>query len=166
MARDVFLRLGLAWMVLGASTAVEAAEPVVAAVTGGVGVDEVFGGHDRRVVYELELAFAELGGGFSPVVEGTLSGRESAFVGAGLAWRAESAAGFGLRVAVAPGVYDHGEGKDLGGHFQVMSFVEGTWRVTEHGRAGLRLAHLSNASTRGTNPGTEILSLTYAFDWR
>lgn len=162
MSMRSFLLVGFG--LLAGQSAMAGGAPV--AVGAGVGVDEVFGGHDQHVVYELELAFTELGAGFSPVVEGVLNGKEAGFVGAGVAWQAESASGFGLRVAVAPGLYDRGEGKDLGGHFQVMSFVEGTWLATEIGRMGLRLAHLSNASTRSTNPGTEILSLTYSLDWR
>jgi Predicted sugar phosphate isomerase len=155
----LFLGLGI---VGGAGRAADA--PI--AVSSMVGVDEVFAGNDRQVVYGLELAFPEFAKGFDPVVEALVNGSGAAFVGGGVAWRHEVKWGLGLRVAAAPGVYDSGDGRDLGGHFQILSFVEGTWRVSERGRLGLRLAHLSNASTRAKNPGTEILGLSYTIDWR
>ena len=157
-----FLQVGL----LCAGVVAGRAEWGPVSVSAGLGMDEAFSSHDRHAVYGLELAFQDLGGGFAPVVEAMVSGQNWVFVGAGLAWTRENVSGLGLRVAVAPGGYDRGDGKDLGGHFQILSFVEGTWRVAERGRLGLRLAHLSNASLRGSNPGTEILSLTYSVDWR
>ena len=87
-------------------------------------------------------------------------------MGAGLAWRWEAVeAPFGMRVGVAPGYYEHGDNKLLGGGFQIMSFIEGTCRVGEGKRTGLRFTHLSNASTQGKNPGTEALSLFFEVRW-
>lgn len=95
-----------------------------------------------------------------------IKGAEAVFVGAGLAWRWEAEeAPFGMRVGVAPGYYEHGDGKLLGGGFQIMSFIEGTCRVGEGKRTGLRFTHLSNASTQGKNPGTEALSLFFEVRW-
>lgn len=161
--RGFFAKISLCF---GASLGTAAAASGPMAVEAGIGVDEIFAGHDQHVVHTLELMLPGLAAGFEPVVDATVNGAGASFVGAGVAYRLETVKGFDLRVAACPGIYDHGEGKDLGGHFQILSVVEGTWRVMEHGRIGLRLGHLSNASTRATNPGTEILVATYEIDWR
>jgi hypothetical protein len=128
----------------------------------GVGVNEVFADEGRRVVYQAEIAFPEWRAGLAPVLEANFTGADAVFVGAGLTWRWEAArAPLGVRVGVAPGYYEHGDDKLLGGGFQIMSFIEGTCRVGEGKRTGLRLTHLSNASTKGRNPGTELLAVFF-----
>ena len=145
---------------------VRAADPMPVAMRAGLGCDEVFAKRDRNALYLLELEFAGIGCGWAPVVEASVNSREAVFFGAGLAWRWERDSSFGLRVGAAPGYYDRGEGKDLGGHFQIESFVEATWRFSAARQAGLRLAHLSNAGLERTNPGTEVLAATYSIRWR
>lgn len=135
-----------------------------ATVAGGVGVEEVFGNEGRRPVYQFEMGFSEWRAGLSPVLELNFSGEQAVFAGAGLVWRHEGAEWpLGVKIGVAPGYYEHGDDKFLGGGFQIMSFIEGTWRIAEDKRAGLRLSHLSNASTRGQNPGTELLTVFFEF---
>lgn len=132
----------------------------------GAGFNEIFDQEGRRLVYQVELAFPEWKAGLAPVVELHLTGADAVFVGAGLAWRWEAAESpFGARIGVAPGYYEHGDDKLLGGGFQIMSFIEGTCRLGEGKRTGLRLTHLSNASTRGTNPGTELLCVFFETRW-
>ncbi len=153
-------------LVLAAAVPMRAADPVPVALQAGLGCDEAFSKRGRHAVYALEMELAGVGGGWAPVIETSVNSREAVFVGAGLAWRWEGGSPFGLRAGVAPGYYDRGEGKDLGGHFQIESFVEATWRLGEAQRLGLRLAHLSNAGLDDANPGTEILGVTYSVRWR
>ncbi len=133
----------------------------------GVGLEEIFADEGRLPVYQVEVAWEEWRAGLEPVLEVNLSDAAAVFVGAGLAWRLDGEASpWGLRVGVAPGYYENGEDKFLGGTFQVMSFAEATRRFGANHRAGLRLTHLSNAGTRRVNPGTELLSVFYEFRLR
>lgn len=144
------------------SAAVASADWRPATVAGGLGVEEIFSNAGRRPVYQIEVGFAEWKAGLSPVLELNFSGEQAVFAGAGLVWRAEGERWpLGLKAGVAPGYYEHGDDKFLGGGFQIMSFIEGTWRIAEDKRAGVRLSHLSNASTRGQNPGTELLTVFF-----
>jgi hypothetical protein len=163
LMKTCWMGFGLA---LAAAIPARAADPVPVAVRAGLGCDEVFAKHDRNAVYLLELEFAEIGSGWAPAIEASVNSREAFFFGAGLVWRWESGSPFGLRAGLAPGYYDRGGGKDLGGHFQIESFVEATWRLGAFQQAGLRLAHFSNAGLERINPGTEALAVTYSVRWR
>ena len=133
----------------------------------GAGLEEIFDDTGRRAVYAVEIGFTEWTAGLAPVAELNVTEAGATFAGLGLAWRHElSALPLDLRVGVAPGYYDQGRDKFLGGNFQIFSFIEVGWRLNEAHRLGLRLAHLSNASTADTNPGTEILTLNYELRWR
>lgn len=138
----------------------------MASVGAGVGCAEIFSDEGRHAVYGGEVVFAEWARGFSPVVELSAGAAGEVFGGAGLVWRSAEAGSCDLKIGVAPGAYAKGDGKDLGGAFQIYSFVEAGLRLGERHRVGLRLAHLSNASVRSTNPGTEILGATYELSWR
>ncbi len=73
---------------------------------------------------------------------------------------------FGNRVVLTPslaaGAYSDGNGKDLGHTIEFRSALELSYRFDDRSRLGLMFYHLSNASLDDNNPGTEILSLTYA----
>ncbi|HLE83790.1 MAG TPA: acyloxyacyl hydrolase [Thermoanaerobaculia bacterium] len=83
-------------------------------------------------------------------------------------------AGFRLEVPVgarwlvvpqtAAGVYDRGDGKELGGSIQFRSGLELAYRLTEAHSLGAVFYHLSNAGLERPNPGAE--SLTLVWSWR
>jgi len=62
----------------------------------------------------------------------------------------------------AAGGYDDGDGKDLGHTVEFRSQIELAYRFRNRVRVSLGISHISNASLGDNNPGTEILSLTYA----
>ena len=80
--------------------------------------------------------------------------------------------GFGLdiylgnRLVITPSAailgYSEGDGKNLGGEFQFRTGAEAAWRFNDWSRIGIGFYHLSNAGIYASNPGTEILGLTYA----
>lgn len=80
--------------------------------------------------------------------------------------------GFGLEVLIgrsfvftpnaAVGLFDEGDGKDLGGPVEFRTGAELAWRFDGKGRLGIAFHHISNASIYDSNPGTEMLVLTYA----
>lgn len=83
-------------------------------------------------------------------------------------------AGFRLEVPVgerwllvpqtAAGVYDRGDGKDIGGSIQFRSGLELAYRLTEAHSLGAVFYHLSNAGLERPNPGSESLALVWS--WR
>lgn len=74
---------------------------------------------------------------------------------------------FGRRIVVTPsfaaGLYHDGDGKDLGSAVEFRSGLEVGWRFDDRSRISVILYHLSNAGISDTNPGTEVISVGYAF---
>ena len=73
---------------------------------------------------------------------------------------------FGRRIVLTPslaaGLYEDGDGKDLGHIVEFRSSIELAYRFDNRSRLGLSFYHLSNASLDDNNPGTEVLSLVYS----
>ncbi len=73
---------------------------------------------------------------------------------------------FGRRVVLTPslaaGLYEDGDGKDLGHIVEFRSSIELAYRFDNRARLGLSFYHLSNAGLDDRNPGTEVLSLNYS----
>ncbi|KPQ08248.1 MAG: Lipid A 3-O-deacylase (PagL) [Rhodobacteraceae bacterium HLUCCA12] len=101
--------------------------------------------------------------GFQPTVGASLSNRGEGWVGAGLAytWRAAQQPGF-LRVAVMPGLYRQGNGRNLGGAIEFRSSLEVGLRLRSGGEVALGVAHRSNAGIYNTNPGLNTAYLGYS----
>lgn len=62
----------------------------------------------------------------------------------------------------APGLYEDGDGKDLGHVVEFRSALELAYRFDDRSRLGVSIYHLSNASLDDNNPGTEVLTLHYS----
>lgn len=73
---------------------------------------------------------------------------------------------FGRRIVFSPsfaaGAYHNGDGKDLGSVVEFRSSAELAYRFDDRSRIGINFYHMSNAHIGNKNPGTEVLSLTYA----
>lgn len=67
---------------------------------------------------------------------------------------------FSLGLAV--GVYEQGDGKDLGGPAQFRSSYEFSYKTGERSRLGLTFYHLSNAGIYALNPGSNSIALTWS----
>ena len=74
---------------------------------------------------------------------------------------------FGRRIVVTPslaaGLYENGDGKDLGSVIEFRSGLEVGWRFDNRSRLSAMVYHLSNASIDDNNPGTEVFSIGYSF---
>lgn len=64
----------------------------------------------------------------------------------------------------AAGVFDRGDGKELGGSIQFRSGLELCYRLDEAHTLGVVFYHLSNAGLERPNPGSESLALVWS--WR
>lgn len=73
---------------------------------------------------------------------------------------------FGRRIVFSPsfaaGAYHNGNGKDLGHVIEFRSSAELAYRFDDRSRIGINFYHMSNAHLGRHNPGTEVLSLSYA----
>jgi lipid A 3-O-deacylase len=67
-----------------------------------------------------------------------------------------------LTPSFAAGGYEDGDGKDLGHTIEFRSKIELAYRFRNRVRISLGVSHISNASLGDNNPGTEIVSLSYA----
>ena len=101
--------------------------------------------------------------GFQPIVAASLSNRGEGWVGGGLAYtlRAQQQPFF-ARVALMPGLYRQGSGRDLGGVVEVRSSLEVGIQMRGGGELGLGIAHRSNAGIYSYNPGINTLYLGYS----
>ena len=74
---------------------------------------------------------------------------------------------FGRRIVVSPsiaaGLYEDGDGKDLGSIIEFRSGLEIGWRFDNRSRLSAMVYHISNASISDNNPGTEVFSIGYSF---
>lgn len=62
----------------------------------------------------------------------------------------------------APGLYERGDGKELGHIVEFRSGLDLAYRRENGSRIGLEVHHLSNASLDENNPGTETFLFTYS----
>lgn len=67
-----------------------------------------------------------------------------------------------LSPSTAVGVFEKGDGKDLGGPIEFRSALELAYRFDDRSRLGLQFGHLSNASIYDDNPGEEFFILNYS----
>jgi len=59
------------------------------------------------------------------------------------------------------GYYDDGNGKKLGNKIEFRTTLEISYEMQNKNRIGLSFSHISNANISNTNPGVEIISLSY-----
>ena len=62
----------------------------------------------------------------------------------------------------APGLYERGDGKDLGHAIEFRSGLDLAYRRKNGARIGAEFHHLSNASLDENNPGAETFLFTYS----
>jgi len=66
-----------------------------------------------------------------------------------------------LTGSFAPGLYEDGNGKDLGHTIEFRSQVELGYQFENRSRLSVAFSHISNARLGDDNPGTEVLNLYY-----
>ena len=59
------------------------------------------------------------------------------------------------------GIYDDGDGKNLGNSIEFRTSIELSYQIKNNNRIALSFGHISNANIGDKNPGVEILSLLY-----
>lgn len=68
---------------------------------------------------------------------------------------------FVLTGSFGVGLYEEGDGKDLGSAIEFRSQIEAGFRFDDRSRLAVAFSHISNAGITDTNPGAEIVTLYY-----
>lgn len=149
---------GVAAALLITAVPARAADPTFLTIGAGVfdiGKDETAG--DFRLEYRLDklLFIKPLIG-----VEATTDGAVYGYGGFNIDIY------FGSRWVVSPGfafgLFEEGDGKDLGNTVEFRSGAEFAYRFANRARLGVSVHHISNASLGDKNPGTETVFLNYS----
>ncbi len=136
-------------------------------LTFSTGSFEPFNTKHDEVAFGAEYVFAPVAWGVVRPVVGGFANTDSGLYGyAGVDFDFKVADKIYVIPGVAAGLYDEGNGKDLGGALQFRSSIEIAYEFNDASRIGLALAHISNAGTHSNNPGAETLMLTYSMPIR
>ena len=111
--------------------------------------------------FEIRRLFYWRGLGFMGGIAGTED--ESVWVYGGARYDSTDRSVWTVAPGFAITLYEQGDGKDLGQPLEFRSSLEVGRRVSEKLRVGLIFYHLSNASMRPVNPGSNSLVLSFAF---
>ena len=100
-------------------------------------------------------------GKFSPVTGGFMTGDSSVYLYTGV----EGQYGIGpLKIlpSFTPGVYEKGDGKDLGNVLEFKSEIKLGFDIFENSQIGYSYSHISNNNWGDTNPGTDNQQITFS----
>lgn len=137
--------------------------------TVGAGVWDVNFNYDRQGEIRAEyrhgqgLFESESFRGLKPLIGGMVTSRGSTFAYAGFGAPFSLGSGeWEFTPSAGLGAYSRGNGLNLGGTFQFHLGLSLSYPVTDRGRLGLYLTHISNAGINGYNPGENSLLLTWS----
>ena len=119
---------------------------------------------DYRRTSELgaELLFEPWHIHLVPHVGALVNGRGAGYVYTGLSLPVELGWGWMATGQGSAGLYDNGNGRDLGGMVEFRSGLEIARRLSQRHRLGIGFYHISNIAN-GRNPGVESLVLSWTF---
>lgn len=158
-------RLAAALLVPGSASLWAAADQPQAEVLAAAGVAGIFD-PQRTLQTRLEYHFRDpLFWHLRPYLSAGVAADNAYHVGAGLACRWQLNRNWRLLAGSGPALYRRHGGYDLGHRLEFFSHIELDRRLARGQWLGLRLAHVSNAGLGATNPGREMLGLTYSRAW-
>lgn len=119
---------------------------------------------DRDATARIEYHFgAGLLPRITPYLSAGIATDGSSLFGGGLAYRLPLGERWRITLASGPAYYDQNGGADLGYEIEFVSYAEIATEVAPDIWIGLNIGHISNAGLGKTNPGREIVGLTYSF---
>lgn len=170
LARAVTAVLVLALLATSAVAADERAEPRTEPATGelllqlGAGVYDAVRQADTAGHLTFQSALRPRRFRIRPVVGLFVTSDEVVYGYAGAARDFELSPHFLLTPQFSVGAYEEGDGKDLGHTLEFLSSLQLAYRFDGGSRIGLAYQHISNSSITDSNPGAEIIQLTWT--WR
>ena len=154
----------LAFALLLPTTATASAQNSGTGLAVSLGLFDIFDDH-KALEIGLEYRFRTFqlwGLDFEPVVGGSTTGDGNIWGYAGLRHDLRLSNRWVATPQFAVGLYEDGEGRDLGGPVEFRSGLEISYQLRRGGRVGLLFYHLSNARLFELNPGSESLVLTWS----
>lgn len=132
-----------------------------AVISGGVGWFDLVDSEDEAVDFRLEYRHGDDFLWLKPWagIEATTDG--SVWGGIGVLMDIVFFERLVLTGSFAPGLYEDGDGKDLGHTVEFRSQVELGFQFENQSRVSVAFSHLSNAGLDDENPGVEVLNLYY-----
>jgi len=149
----------------------DSARLMVGAGVYGFGVDSEPNNAEVRVAYRFQHGLFGTEGvfrGFKPLIGAALQTNGSQFAYVGLAapfvFGAEDRWEFVFEGG--PGAYRQGSSAlDLGGTFEFHLGASVNYAISDRGRFGIGVYHISNANTHRKNPGVNSILATYTFSF-
>ena len=167
----LFLRCA-AW--LGALVVVLAALPAAAAhrdlIMVSVGHSDIDDFDEPTVEASIEYTSAKTVwgnatwfSGVGPLLGLTITGKGALFAYGGIDGDYFIGDSLVLRAEGGLGAFTPGDGKDLGGTFEIHGSLSMVYVFVNEARLGVTFSHISNAGIHASNPALESVLLTYAF---
>ena len=99
-------------------------------------------------------------GNISPIIGGFITENSAAYIYSGIEWNIDLGS-FVFTPSFAPGLYNEGNGKDLGHVLEFKTEVQLSYGVSENTSFGVSYNHISNASLGDKNPGANSYMFNY-----
>lgn len=163
VSRPIFGRLVLGiWLTLSMCTVGVAAQGFEAAIAAGLADGEEEDVEDLEV--GLELRWPTGIRRLAAVAGLSVTEKEAIYGYGGVRLAIDLGARWRLAPGFAAGLYEQGDGKDLGHVLEFRSSLELAYATSRRTRLGALFYHISNASISETNPGRNSLLLTFSWD--
>ena len=113
-------------------------------------------------LFNIEYRHGTRYGPFKPMLGGLINTDHGFHVYAGIRIDLYLTDKIVVTPSFAPGLYERGDGKELGHIVEFRSGLDLAYRKENGRRIGVEVHHLSNASLDENNPGTETFLFTYS----
>ena len=113
-------------------------------------------------LFNIEYRHGKRFGPFKPMIGGLINTDHGFHIYSGIRMDLYLTNKIVITPSFAPGLYEKGDGKDLGHVVEFRSGLDLAYRRKNGARIGVEVHHVSNASLDGNNPGTETFLFTYS----
>ena len=100
-------------------------------------------------------------GKVSPITGAFITENSAAYVYTGVEWNYDMGGKMTFTPSFAPGLYNQGDGKDLGNVLEFKTEIQASYAMSESSSMGVSYNHISNASLGDKNPGANSYMFNY-----
>ncbi len=117
---------------------------------------------ENTIEFRVEFRSGEKLGFFTPIFGVQMTSNGAVYTFTGFNYDVFTHGHFAITPSFAAGVYNRGEGKNLGGMIEFRSGIEFSWISAKLARISVAVHHISNAGIYSYNPGAESIVLTFS----
>ena len=99
-------------------------------------------------------------GNLSPITGGFITENSAVYIYSGVEWNFDLG-GINFTPSFAPGLYEEGDGKDLGHVIEFKTEVQLSYNISKDTSLGMSYNHVSNASLGSKNPGANSYEINF-----